>query len=109
MNPNFSTKVSEFPIFSSIILLNTLFVLSCIQIFTTLPEPATRVAERVGVEESYLARASVHTPPYQSTKKITVIHRRFFLAMVLQDVVAEVPLYRVGRRFGVDRGKLQVQ
>lgn len=68
-----------------------------------------RVADLVGVEEAFLARAvrgRILTRTDQHRQSLAV-HRRFFAALALQDLVHEVPLNVVARRYGANRGMLQ--
>ena len=68
-----------------------------------------RVADLVGVEEAFLARAMrgrILTRTDQHRQSLAV-HRRFFAALALQDLVHEVPLNVVARRYGANRGMLQ--
>ena len=68
-----------------------------------------RVADLVGVEEGFLARAvrgRVLTRTEQQRQSLAV-HRRFYAALALQDLVHEVPLNVVARRYGANRGMLQ--
>ena len=68
-----------------------------------------RVADLVGIEEAFLARAvrgRILTRTDQHRQSLAV-HRRFFAALALQDLVHEVPLNVVTRRYGANRGMLQ--
>ena len=68
-----------------------------------------RVADMVGVEEGFLARAvrgRVLTRTEEQRQALAA-HRRFYAALALQDLVHEVPLNIVARRYGANRGMLQ--
>ena len=68
-----------------------------------------RVGDLVGIEEGFLARAvrgRILTRTEQQRQSLAV-HRRFFAALALQDLVHEVPLNVVARRYGANRGMLQ--
>ncbi|XP_023812203.2 DNA polymerase theta isoform X3 [Oryzias latipes] len=68
-----------------------------------------RVAELVGVQESFLAR-SVSGKLVAKTEKQSrqmAIHKRFFTTLVLQDLVNEVPLGTVASKYNCNRGQLQ--
>lgn len=68
-----------------------------------------RVADLVGIEEAFLARAvrgRFLTRTDQQRQSLAV-HRRFFAALALQDLVREAPLNVVARRYGANRGMLQ--
>ena len=80
-----------------------------LRIFERLPANMRRVADLVGVEEGFLARAvrgRVLTRTEQQRQSLAV-HRRFYAALALQDLVHEVPLNVVARRYGANRGMLQ--
>ena len=68
-----------------------------------------RVGDLVGIEEGFLARAvrgRILTRTEQQRQSLAV-HRRFFAALALQDLVHEVPLNVAARRYGANRGMLQ--
>lgn len=80
-----------------------------LRIFERLPANMRRVADLVGVEEGFLARAvrgRVLTRTEQQRQSLAA-HRRFYAALALQDLVHEVPLNVVARRYGANRGMLQ--
>lgn len=80
-----------------------------LRIFERLPANMRRVADLVGVEEGFLARAvrgRVLTRTEQQRQSLAA-HRRFYVALALQDLVHEVPLNVVARRYGANRGMLQ--
>ena len=80
-----------------------------LRIYERLPANMRRVADMVGVEEAFLARAirgRVLTRTEQQRQSLAV-HRRFYAALALQDLVHEVPLNVVARRYGANRGMLQ--
>nr|XP_054753461.1 DNA polymerase theta-like [Lytechinus pictus] len=70
-----------------------------------------RVAELVGVEESFLMRASQGLVSYASrsanVQKSIAIHRRFYTTLVLQELVNEVPLPTVAAKYNCGFGQLQ--
>jgi len=71
-----------------------------------------RVAELVGVQERYLARAVRSggvgaAPRGQQARRTAAIHRRFYAAMALHELACEVPLPTVVRKYGCTRGVLQ--
>jgi len=79
-----------------------------------LPADMKRVAELVGVQERYLARAvrsgGVGAGPRQSAAaqaRTAAIHRRFYSAMALHELANEVPLSTVVKKYGCTRGVLQ--
>ncbi|XP_033111697.1 DNA polymerase theta-like [Anneissia japonica] len=68
-----------------------------------------RVAELVGVEERFLMRAAQGSIPTTTArhKRIVALHQRFYTALLLSDLVNEVPLCEVSRKYGCPRGQLQ--
>ncbi|XP_068756266.1 DNA polymerase theta-like [Montipora capricornis] len=80
-----------------------------LRIWERLPANMRRVADLVGIEEAFLARAirgRILTRTDQQRQSLAV-HRRFFAALALQDLVHEIPLNVVSRRYGANRGMLQ--
>ena len=67
------------------------------------------VAEILGVRESFLAQAvQGRLPERTPTQKESLrIHRRFYTALALHDLVQEVPIVYVTRRYGATKGLLQ--
>ncbi|XP_037904628.1 DNA polymerase theta [Hermetia illucens] len=64
-----------------------------------------RVAELVGVKESFLVKAMRgHT---KLDYKTLQIHKRFYTALALQELVNEVPLNAVSEKYKCSRGLLQ--
>lgn len=67
------------------------------------------VSDTLGVRESFLAQAvqgriPERTDPQRETHRV---HRRFFTALVLHDLVHEVPIRQVARQYGATKGLLQ--
>ncbi|XP_053158733.1 DNA polymerase theta isoform X3 [Hemicordylus capensis] len=74
-----------------------------------LPASMRRVAELVGIEESFLAR-SVKGRIIARTEKQhrqMAIHKRFFTSLALLDLINEIPLKDVAKKYGCNRGQLQ--
>ncbi|XP_059677103.1 DNA polymerase theta [Gavia stellata] len=74
-----------------------------------LPASMKRVAELVGVEEGFLAR-SVKGKIIAKTEKQhrqMAIHKRFFTSLALVDLISEVPLKYMTKKYGCSRGQLQ--
>ena len=67
------------------------------------------VADILGVKESFLARAVQGRIPERTAaqKEALRVHRRFFTALALHDLVHEVPIPYVSRRYGASKGLLQ--
>ncbi|XP_076663773.1 DNA polymerase theta isoform X2 [Andrena cerasifolii] len=75
-----------------------------LELWKTISESERRVGQLVGVEERFLTSAikGVVRPG-----KILSIHRRFYTALALHDLVREVPLNKVCKTYGCCRGVLQ--
>ncbi|XP_009699119.1 PREDICTED: DNA polymerase theta, partial [Cariama cristata] len=74
-----------------------------------LPASMKRVAELVGIEEGFLAR-SVKGKILAKTEKQhrqMAIHKRFFTSLALLDLISEVPLKDMTKKYGCSRGQLQ--
>ncbi|RLV99016.1 hypothetical protein DV515_00010215 [Chloebia gouldiae] len=74
-----------------------------------LPASMKRVAELVGIEEGFLAR-SVKGKIMAKTEKQhrqMAIHKRFFTSLALLDLISEVPLQDMTKKYGCSRGQLQ--
>ncbi|XP_064933489.1 DNA polymerase theta isoform X5 [Columba livia] len=74
-----------------------------------LPASMRRVAELVGIEEGFLAR-SVKGKIIAKTEKQhrqMAIHKRFFTSLALLDLISEVPLKDMTKKYGCSRGQLQ--
>ncbi|KFV28226.1 DNA polymerase theta, partial [Tauraco erythrolophus] len=74
-----------------------------------LPASMKRVAELVGIEEGFLAR-SVKGKIIAKTEKQhrqMAIHKRFFTSLALLDLISEVPLKDMTKKYGCNRGQLQ--
>ena len=68
-----------------------------------------RVAELVGVKESFLAKAvrgRILTKT-DAQLRLVAIHKRFYTALVLHDLVHEMPLNEVVRKYNCNKGQLQ--
>lgn len=74
-----------------------------------MPESMKRVGELVGVEESFLVRIAKGTlNPNTVENRIKLsIHRRFYTALALQDLVNEIPLTEVSEKYQCNKGTLQ--
>ena len=74
-----------------------------------LPPDMKLVADTLGIKESFLARAVQGRVPERTTaqKEALRVHRRFFTALALNDLVHEVPIPYVARRYGASKGLLQ--
>uniref|UniRef100_A0A8C4VI48 DNA polymerase theta n=1 Tax=Gopherus evgoodei TaxID=1825980 RepID=A0A8C4VI48_9SAUR len=74
-----------------------------------LPSSMKRVAELVGIEEGFLAR-SVKGKIIAKTEKQhrqMAIHKRFFTSLALLDLISEIPLKDITKKYNCSRGQLQ--
>ncbi|KAM4794649.1 DNA polymerase theta [Rhinophrynus dorsalis] len=74
-----------------------------------LPLSMKRVAELVGIEEGFLARSvkgKIVAKNDRQHRQIA-IHRRFYTSLVLLDLISEVPLKDLTKKYGCSRGQLQ--
>ncbi|KAM4700701.1 DNA polymerase theta [Discoglossus pictus] len=74
-----------------------------------LPVSMKRVAELVGIEEGFLARSvngKIVAKNDRQHRQIA-IHRRFYTSLVLLDLISEVSLKDVTKKYGCSRGQLQ--
>ncbi|XP_037381368.1 DNA polymerase theta isoform X2 [Talpa occidentalis] len=74
-----------------------------------LPTSMKRVAELVGVEERFLAhcvKGKVVARTERQHRQMA-IHKRFFTSLVLLDLISEVPLKEINRKYGCNRGQIQ--
>ena len=68
-----------------------------------------RVADRVGVSEGYITsciKGNCKTDS-EGDRKLLAIHKRFRAALALNELVREVPLHEVARKFDLSKGQLQ--
>ena len=68
-----------------------------------------RVAELVGVQERFLARAVRGRIPSKTTQQArsVAVHRRFYTALLLQDLICEMSLPDAATKYKCNRGMLQ--
>ena len=68
-----------------------------------------RVSEALGIKESFLAQAVQGRIPERTDAQQEAhrVHRRFFTALALHDLVHEVPIRRVALQYGATKGLLQ--
>ena len=78
-------------------------------IWESLSTGMRKVAELVGVQESFLARAVQGRVPTKTPAQLSslAIHKRFYTSLVLHDLVQEVPLNVVCRKYNCNKGQLQ--
>ena len=78
-------------------------------IWEALSPDMQRVAHLVGVSERFLARAVQGRVTATTGRQAATlaVHKRFYTALVLQDLANEVPLNSVADKYGATRGNLQ--
>ncbi|KAK7072181.1 hypothetical protein SK128_021895, partial [Halocaridina rubra] len=83
--------------------------LNFLSIWESLSEDMKRVAQLVGVEESFLVKALKGTVnrKIRGQAKLLAVHQRFYTALALHELVQEVPLNVVANKYGAARGMLQ--
>ncbi|XP_058794541.1 DNA polymerase theta [Phymastichus coffea] len=84
--------------------ISTIDWMSYAELWRSLSESEKRVGQLVGVEERFLMAA---VRGIVKPSKALNIHRRFFTAMALHDLVREVPLNTVCKKYNCNRGLLQ--
>uniref|UniRef100_A0A8C3Y098 DNA polymerase theta n=4 Tax=Catharus ustulatus TaxID=91951 RepID=A0A8C3Y098_CATUS len=74
-----------------------------------LPASMKRVAELVGIEEGFLARSvkGKITAKTEKQHRQMAIHKRFFTSLALLDLISEVPLQDMTKKYRCSRGQLQ--
>ncbi|XP_023017282.2 DNA polymerase theta isoform X1 [Leptinotarsa decemlineata] len=80
-----------------------------LDLWEKLPLTMKKVGELIGVQESYIVNATrgkVQTNTNKLYHKF-LVHKRFFVALALQDLVNEKPLNWVCNKFTCNRGMLQ--
>ncbi|GJQ84592.1 putative DNA-directed DNA polymerase [Trypoxylus dichotomus] len=80
-----------------------------LELWEKMPSSMRKVGDLVGVKDSFLINASrgkIQTNTNRSYHNLQV-HKRFFVALVLQDLVNEIPLNDVAAKFNCTRGTLQ--
>ncbi|XP_061711410.1 DNA polymerase theta [Cydia pomonella] len=81
--------------------------LHLLTLWETLTKAMKRVGELVGVQESFIIRCLRGANKFNSAYNKLNIHKRFYTALALQDLVNEVPLSEVASKFQCARGFLQ--
>ena len=68
-----------------------------------------RVADQVGISDGYITSCITHGAKFSTDRdrKLLAIHRRFRAALALNELVREVPLHEVARKFDLPKGQLQ--
>ncbi|KAF6207903.1 hypothetical protein GE061_016352 [Apolygus lucorum] len=74
-----------------------------------LPKNVQKIGELVGVDERFLIKAMRGTMNFQADNQVQkiAVHKRFFTALALQDLINEVPLNKVAEKYGCNKGVLQ--
>ena len=68
-----------------------------------------RVADQVGISDGYITSCITRGAKFSTDRdrKLLAIHRRFRAALALNELVREVPLHEVARKFDLPKGQLQ--
>ena len=77
------------------------------KLFLRLPPNLLGVAEAIGIDESFLALAARAPPKKDATSPQLITHRRFYVSLILFDVVREVPLQGLTKKYGLPRADIQ--
>lgn len=88
---------------------NNLDWMHVLSLWEQLPPDMKRVGELVGVEDRFIVRAMRGTInlKLEKQRQKLLVHRRFYTALALHDLVNEVPLNSVATKFNCSRGMLQ--
>ncbi|XP_050343845.1 DNA polymerase theta isoform X1 [Nymphalis io] len=86
---------------------NNIDWLHLLTLWESLSAAMKRVGELVGVQESFIIRCLRGTKQFNNNHNKLNIHKRFYTALALQDLVNEVPLSEVSSKFQCARGFLQ--
>ncbi|XP_018568952.2 DNA polymerase theta [Anoplophora glabripennis] len=80
-----------------------------LELWERLPRTMKKVGELVGVQESYIVNATRGKTQTNTNKLFhkLMVHKRFFIALALQDLVNEKPLSEVCAKYNCNRGMLQ--
>ncbi|KAL0882195.1 hypothetical protein ABMA27_000739 [Loxostege sticticalis] len=81
--------------------------LHLLTLWESLTKAMKRVGELVGVQESFIIRCLRGATKLDNSHTKLNIHKRFYTALALQDLVNEVPLSEVAAKFQCARGLLQ--
>uniref|UniRef100_A0A8D8F6T3 DNA polymerase theta n=1 Tax=Culex pipiens TaxID=7175 RepID=A0A8D8F6T3_CULPI len=81
--------------------------LAYLERFEGLPEAMKRVGELVGIREAFLVKALRASAKAAEDHQAMQIHKRFYTALALQELVQEKPLSDVAAQFKCTRGMLQ--
>ncbi|XP_046392889.1 DNA polymerase theta [Ischnura elegans] len=83
--------------------------LHLLNMWECLPSSLKRVGELVGIDERFIVRAMRGSLNLRAPKQIEKmgIHRRFYTALALRELVNEVPINDVAQKYGCNRGMLQ--
>ncbi|GAB0089895.1 DNA polymerase theta [Sergentomyia squamirostris] len=76
-----------------------------LDLWERLPAPMRRVGELVGIKDAFLVRAMRGTKSLD--EKLLQIHKRFYTALALHELVNETPLLAVSQKYKCCRGLLQ--
>jgi DNA polymerase theta len=79
------------------------------RLFGSLDQISHEVAYVVGVDDQYLSQAAQGYRPQrtEAQQKRALVHRRFHAALMLDDLIHEVPFNTIIQKYQVNRGTLQ--
>ncbi|KAJ3127313.1 hypothetical protein HK098_006492 [Nowakowskiella sp. JEL0407] len=77
-----------------------------LNIYISLPEIQRNIADAIGISESFLMRQA-RGSTLSRTNEEDLIHKRFYAALMLNDLVHEVEFRHVLRKYEVNRGTVQ--
>ena len=77
------------------------------KLFLRLPPNLLGVADAIGIDESFLALAARAPPKKDATSPQLITHRRFYVSLILFDVVREIPLQGLTEKYGLARADIQ--
>lgn len=77
------------------------------EVYSTLSTQCKQVADLIGVSPVFLSKSSANPPAYQSSDQPAALHRRFYAALILYDLVNEVPFWKLEEKYVISRGSLQ--
>ncbi|CAH1408185.1 unnamed protein product [Nezara viridula] len=78
-------------------------------IWENLPPNLQKIGELIGIEDRFLIKAmrgTINLNADEFVQKVS-IHKRFYTALALQDLINEVPLNQVASKYDCNKGMLQ--
>eukprot|EP00002_Diphylleia_rotans_P022174 TRINITY_DN4341_c0_g1_i19.p1 TRINITY_DN4341_c0_g1~~TRINITY_DN4341_c0_g1_i19.p1 ORF type:complete len:1747 (-),score=308.26 TRINITY_DN4341_c0_g1_i19:1105-6345(-) len=79
-----------------------------LSVYGSLNRACKDVANTIGISETFLIGCLQRQPPYQSKDKVTVIHRRFYSALILWELTHnESTVQDTASKYSMPRGSIQ--